>query len=202
MLTVNNSVFLRLTRHILKWEGKTSSDPRDTAAKCFPGGIHTNKGITYCTFKELANKVGISPVTHARFLKLTNAEVNLFIYEFYKMVNGASLKPFLSIAATEAAWASGASRANAQLRETARALGLPARTTAEAVKNLALVSDLKAFQTFQKIREDFYRKLGATPLYSWALKGWLNRINDFNSKFKPVAMLPFFFSVTTYLFFG
>lgn len=199
MLTVTNTTFLRLIRHILKWEGRTSSDPRDTAAKCFPGGIHTNKGLTYCTFKELANKVGISPVTHQRFLNLTDAEINLFIYEFYKMVNGAALKPFTSIAATEAAWASGASRANAQIRETARALNLPGRTTAEAIKSLSTVSDAKSFITFQKIRENFYRQLGASAKYNWALRGWLNRLNDFNSKFKPVAWFPFFFSITNHL---
>ena len=200
MLTVNNTVFQRLIRHILKWEGRTSSDQRDTAAKCFPGGIHTNKGVTFCTFKELAARVGISPVTHKRFLALTDAEVNLFIYEFYKMVNGAALSPFLSIAATEAAWASGASRANAQLRETARSLGLPGRTTAEAIKNLSTVPDAKAFAAFQRIRETFYRNLGARPLYSWELRGWLNRLNDFNRKFRPVALFPFFFSIASALF--
>ena len=66
MITATSNKWGDFTRHILRWEGKTSSDPRDTASSCYPGGIHTNKGVTFCTFKALAGKLGITPVTHNR----------------------------------------------------------------------------------------------------------------------------------------
>ncbi|WP_369127815.1 glycosyl hydrolase 108 family protein, partial [Levilactobacillus tujiorum] len=91
--------------------------------------MHTNKGITFCTFKALAGKLGITPVTHARFLKLTDQEVGLFIYEFYNSVRGAELPDSVALAATEAAWGSGPGRALQHLRDSVRDLGKPAATT-------------------------------------------------------------------------
>ena len=199
-LQSTSSKFVSLTKHILASEGKTSSDPRDTAAKCYPGGIHTNKGITFCTFKALAGQAGISPVTHDRFLKLTDADVAKFIYIFYDNINGSKLPDSVALAATEAAWGSGPGRALQHLRDSVRDLGKPAATTTAAIKAAAALPERKLFDAYQARREAYIRSLGAQPTYAWALKGWLDRLKRFNSQFRPAAVfLPLFFLGITLL---
>ena len=199
-LTSTSSKFTALTKHILISEGKTSSDARDTAAKCYTGGIHTNKGITFCTFKSLAEKAGITPVTHDRFLKLTDADVAKFIYLFYQDIKGDQLPDSVALAATEAAWGSGPGRALQHLRDSVVDLGKPARTTTAAIKAAATLPERKLFDAYQARREAFLRSLGQQPAYSWALKGWLNRLKRFNATFRPIAaFVPLFFLGITLL---
>jgi lysozyme family protein len=200
MIASNSSTWLNFTRHILRWEGKTSSDPRDTAAKCYPGGIHTNKGITFCTFKQLASKLGITPVTHDRFLQLTDQEVGLFIYEFYNSVRGPELPDSLALAATEAAWGSGPGRALQHLRDSVRDLGLPATTTSVAIRSAANIPARQLFDAYQARRKAFIENLGAQPKYAMFLRGWLNRLRSFNTRFRPAALIfPLFFLGITLL---
>ena len=200
MIASNSNTWLNFTRHILRWEGKTSSDPRDTAAKCYPGGIHTNKGITFCTFKQLASKLGITPVTHNRFLQLTDQEVGLFIYEFYNSVRGPELPDSLALAATEAAWGSGPGRALQHLRDSVRDLGLPATTTSVAIKSAANIPARQLFDAYQARRKAFIESLGAQAKYSMFLRGWLNRLRSFNTRFRPAALIfPLFFLGITLL---
>ena len=194
MITANSRTWNNFVRHILKWEGKTSRDPRDKAAKCFPGGIHTVKGITFCTFRSLAPKLGITPVTHARFLKLTDAEVGLFIYEFYKEVRGYEFPSNLALAMTEAAWMSSSSTALSHLRQAMANAGLPARTTKEAIDSTRKLPSVTLFSRYQGVRKAFLESLGKRKDYSQYLTGWLNRFNDFNKKFTPTSLFPFFFS--------
>ena len=194
MIASNSNTWANFTRHILKWEGKTSKDPRDTAAKCYPGGIHTNKGITFCTFKDLAPKLGISPVTHDRFLKLTDKEVGLFIYQFYNSIRGAELPDSLALAATEAAWGSGPGRALQHLRDSVKDLGRPAGTTSAAIKSAATLPTRQLFDAYQTRRKAYIESLGAQPKYAMFLRGWLNRLRSFNTSFRPAAaILPIFF---------
>ena len=200
MIASNSNTWLNFTRHILRWEGKTSSDPRDTAAKCYPGGIHTNKGITFCTFKQLASKLGITPVTHDRFLQLTDQEVGLFIYEFYNSVRGPELPDSLALAATEAAWGSGPGRALQHLRDSVRDLGLPATTTSVAIRSAANIPARQLFDAYQARRKAFIESLGAQPKYAMFLRGWLNRLRSFNTRFRPAALIfPLFFLGITLL---
>lgn len=191
---------MELTKHILFSEGKTSKDPRDKAAKCYPGGIHTNKGITFCTFKALAQKAGVTPVTYDRFLKLTDQDVANFIYLFYLDVKGPDLPDSVALAATEAAWGSGPSRALKHLRDSVQDLGKPAATTQTAIKSAATLPERKLFDAYQKRRESFIRYLGAQPDYSMYLKGWIARLKRFNDRFRPITMiLPLFFLGITLL---
>lgn len=199
-LTFTSSKFVNLTKHILISEGKTSSDARDTAAFCYPGGIHTNKGITFCTFKAMAREAGITPVTHERFLKLTDADVARFIYLFYEDIKGSQLPDSVALAATEAAWGSGPGRALQHLRDSVKDLGKPAATTTAAIKAAVTIPERKLFDAYQARREAYLRSLGAQPKYTWALKGWLNRLKRFNATFRPAAVfLPLFFLGITLL---
>ena len=200
MINSSSAKWGAFTRHILRWEGKTSSDPRDTAAKCYPGGIHTNKGITFCTFRDLAPKLGISPVTHDRFLKLTDKEVGLFIYEFYNAVRGPELPDSVALAATEAAWGSGPGRAFQHLRDSVRDLGKPATSTSQAIQSAKTLPEKQLFDTYQAKRQAFINNLGSQPKYAMFLRGWLNRLRSFNSTFRPAALIfPIFFLGVTLL---
>lgn len=200
MIASNSNTWNNFTRHILRWEGKTSKDPRDTAASCYPGGIHTNKGITFCTFKQLAGKLGITPVTHARFLQLTDQEVGLFIYEFYNAVRGAELPDSVALAATEAAWGSGPGRALQHLRDSVKDLGKPVTTTTAAIKAASTLPQRQLFDAYQQRRRAFIESLGAQPKYAMFLRGWLNRLRSFNTTFRPAALIfPLFFLGITLL---
>ena len=87
MLITQTSIWQNYLSHILSFEGKTSKDPRDSASKYAPfaGAYHTNKGITYFTFKNFAAQCNIKPVTYERFLKLTDQDVSQFLYyKYYK----------------------------------------------------------------------------------------------------------------------
>ena len=123
MVKRESSTWQRYVKHVLLWEGKTSNDASDiNAAKCVSNGmIHTNKGVTFCTFKSMAASLGISPVTHARFLKLTDEEVGRFIYKFYEKSRPGLLPDSISLSITEASWMSG-SRSVEHLQKV---LGLP-----------------------------------------------------------------------------
>lgn len=189
-----SSLFANYVQHILRWEGKTSKDPRDTAAKCYPGGIHTNKGVTFCTFKQLAPVVGISPVTHDRFLKLTDQDVGRILFYFYQQVRGDQVPDSVGLAMTEAAWGSGTSRAFQHLRDSVKALGKPGISTSQAIASARQIPEKQLFAAYQQSRQAFLNNLGANPKYSWALKGWLNRLGAFNKLFTPIAtILPLFF---------
>ena len=200
MISAASNKWGEYTRHILRWEGKTSSDPRDTAASCYPGGIHTNKGVTFCTFKTLAPKLGIFPITHDRFLRLTDQEIGLFIYEFYKNVRGAELPDSVALAATEAAWGSGPGRAFQHLRDAVKDLGKPAGSTSQAITSTKTIPEKQLFNAYQARRKAYIESLGSQPKYSAFLRGWLNRLNSFNRTFTPaVAFLPLFFLGITLL---
>ena len=194
MISAASNKWGEYTRHILRWEGRTSSDPRDTATSCYPGGIHTNKGVTFCTFRQLAPSLGISPVTHDRFLKLTDQEIGLFIYEFYKNVRGSELPDSVALAATEAAWGSGPGRALQHLRDAVKDLGKPGSSTSQAIQSARSIPEKQLFNSYQARRKAYIQSLGSQPKYSAFLKGWLNRLKAFNITFSPVsAFIPLFF---------
>lgn len=194
MISSTSSKWGEYTRHILRWEGKTSSDPRDTASSCYPGGIHTNKGVTYCTFKNLAPSLGISPVTHSRFLKLTDQEIGLFIYEFYKSIRGPELPDSVALAATEAAWGSGPGRSLQHLRDAVKDLGRPAISTSQAIQSAKTIPEKQLFNSYQDVRKRYIQSLGNQPKYSSFLKGWMNRLKAFNTNFSPIStFIPLFF---------
>ena len=74
-MDINSAQFQQFVKHILSFEGGLSKDPRDTAVRYapFPGAYHTNKGVTYAAFTALGPKLGITPISYERFLKLTKS---------------------------------------------------------------------------------------------------------------------------------
>lgn len=194
-ITSSSPIWKKYTQHVLRWEGKTSSDPRDTAASCYPGGIHTNKGVTFCTFKQLAAKIGITPVTHARFLKMTDDEVGRFIFEYYKNIRGSELPNSVAVAMTEAAWGSGQGRAFKHLRDSLSDLGRPVISNSQAIQAAAQVPEKRLFDAYFNQRLNYLANtLGSQTKYAMFRRGWINRQNAFKALFTGVPiLLPLFF---------
>jgi len=83
--------FSKYIQFLAKVEGGMSADPRDTNPAKTPSNyvmqtgqfkgykVHTNRGITFGTYKANASKVGLKPTTEA-FINLTYQQA----YSFYK----------------------------------------------------------------------------------------------------------------------
>lgn len=187
MIYNDSNNWLEYTKHVLQWEGKTSKDPQDSASKCVDAGqIHTNKGVTYCTFKENASSLNITPVTYDRFLNLSDEDVAKFIYKFYKNAGGQNLPDSIALAITEASWMSGNDRAYKHLYDALAELGQKATTKAEAIANTSKVQEKVLFDLYQTKRRQYLEFLGKSPKYSKYLNGWLNRFKNFYSNFSPI----------------
>ncbi len=188
-LEKDEPIFRQYVKHVLKWEGRTSKDPDDTAASCAPskGAIHTNKGVTFCTFKEYAAKLGISPVTHARFLNLTDDDIAKFVYHFCEAAKASQLADRVALSVTEAAWGSGPYRAVVHLQEALAALGLKVSVDGKAgVQTIGAANSFPEdvlFDAYWVKRRAFLKKLTDQKKYAKWKKGWDNRVNDFMGLF-------------------
>jgi lysozyme family protein len=178
-------LFSRYIHHVLKWEGKTSKDPRDTAASCAPfkGAFHTNKGVTYCTFRKLAAGLGIVPVTYQRFLQLSTEDVTSFVYAFCKAAEASELDTRLGLSITEAAWLSGPYRAKVHLQEALNSLGQKVRTDGDiGPKTLAAIAKVAPdtlYKEYWTARRRFLDRLTSYAKYAPFKNGWNARIADF-----------------------
>ena len=188
MLSNSSTAWVNYARHVLKWEGKTSRDPNDNAASCYPGGIHTNKGVTFCTFKQMAQELGITPVTHQRFLAMTDADVAKFMYKFYQAVNGPQLPDSIALLMTEAAWGSGPSRPWRHLFDALGDLGKRVTTRQQAIQEANKVNEARLFDAYNKRRLFFLTEtLGRQPKFARYRDGWANRQNDFVRSFQSLS---------------
>ncbi len=183
----NDPLFRVYVKHVLKWEGLTSSDPDDTASSCYPGGIHTNKGVTFCTFKKVAPLLGIAPVTHKRFLALTDDDISAFVYYFCTDAKANKLPERVALSVTEAAWGSGPNRAAKHLQDALNDLGFQLKVdgkigpaTLGAANSIA---EDKLYKQYWKRRRQFIDYLVSLPLYKKYKNGWNNRIRDFRALF-------------------
>ena len=189
MIYNDSNIWLKYNKHVLQWEGKTSKDPGDiNPAKCVePGQIHTNKGVTYCTFKSLADKLNVTPNTYERFLNLSDEDVAKFTYSFYKMVNGQNFPDSIALAMTESAWGSNSDRAYKHLYDALNDLGLQTKTKADAVINASKVPEKVLFDLYVTKRRQYLDFLGKSPKYSKYINGWNNRMKSFYSLFSPTG---------------
>lgn len=187
MLSSSSPIWLKYNNHVLKWEGKTSADPQDGAAKCVsPGMIHTNKGVTYCTFKQYAASLGITPVTHSRFLNLTDNEVARFIFKFYENIQGYQYPDSIALSLVEAHWLSGLDRAKKTLIEALQSFNMNPKNYTDAIKLSNEVKEKELFKAYNDIRYNFLVNiLGGNPKYSKYKNGWKNRLNSFIDNFTP-----------------
>ncbi len=187
--------------HILYWETGyknptlsqgLSNDPKDTgAAVCIPfPQYHTNKGVTFCTFKSMAQSLGITPVTYERFLRLTSEEVGRFIYAFYQNVKGDKFSDEIGLSLAEAAWGSGAGNAAKHLQRSLNQLGkkvaIDGGIGPETIKAANSVDQKQLYDLFWADRTRFLKSLSNYSTYG---KGWMNRVNSFLKGFPPAGII-------------
>lgn len=183
-------MFRNYLSYLLQEEGGRSSNPKDSAVRCapYPGAVHTNKGVTFCTFKAYAANLGITPVTHARFLSLSNADAAKFLFMYYQDVGGVLLPDWLGLSLTEVAWGSGREVAAKTLQRALNALGntlvvdgVIGPLTRQAVSN----ADKKAlFDAFWEERDRWLRGLDDWQTFG---KNWSARMARFIKKFAPAG---------------
>lgn len=176
------------TDYILKWEGGVGNDPRDTYAKWpVPDGTgnHTNKGITWVTFKQFAQRAGYV-ATPALFYKMpTDIWLKIYKIGFWDPMRGDQI-PSQAIAELLAdfAWHSGAGGATKQLQKYLNGQGYKLlvdggfgpKTLEALISHIKRVGEKKAFDGFFLHRIAFLKSLED---YSAFGKGWLNRMKDF-----------------------
>lgn len=189
MLITQTTKWQNFLDHVLFYEGKTSKDPRDSASKCapFPGAYHTNKGITFCTFKAVGPQIGIKNPTYERFLQLTDQDVSKMLYMvFYKSLHGRFMKPEIAFSLIEIAWASGPSVAAKTVQQALNNLKIRARYTGrldeETLNKMFKVGVKTMFSAIWNARVAWLKTL---PSYATYGDGWMNRINNFTQKFFP-----------------
>lgn len=184
-MSLLSSDIQKYVKHVLRWEGKLSNDPDDTASSCAPfkGAFHTNKGVTYCTFKKSASDLDILPVTYERFMKLTDEDIAKFIMIFCVAADASSLPSKLALSVTEAAWGSGPSRAIKHLQDALSNLGYAIRSDGNMgpkTKAAALQANPDAlYKEYWKERQEYINMLTKNPKYDQYERGWNNRIQSF-----------------------
>ena len=214
-MAINSSLnpkFQTYVKHVLKWEGSMDDDPRDHAKECVKGltnvakrgkkglPIHTVKGVTYCVFKKDAARLGITPVSHARFVTMTEADAAKFIFDTYKNKPWKNTKDAVGIALTETAWGSGDGRVWPTVIDTLTALNvstLPKKNTLNytAAEKASLINDINKVgesnfvNKYHEIRTAWLDRLGQTAYGAPFRRGWLNRQNDFK-KLIPRILTP------------
>lgn len=178
----------KYVKHVLKWEGKLSNDPDDTAAKCAPfkGAFHTNKGVTYCTFQTNALSLGIAR-TYNRFVELSDADVSKFVQVFTDAAEASDLPDRLALSVTEAAWGSGPSRAVKHLQDAINALGRKVDVDGDMGNKtltaaLSLPEDALYLQYWDE-RQQFLDMLTLSPKFKKWKNGWNNRLKSFRALF-------------------
>lgn len=190
-LASSSPLFRDYLDFLLKEEGGKSSNPKDSAVRCAPylGAVHTNKGVTYCTFKTYAAQLLVLPVTYDHFLKLTNAEAARFLYLYYEGVGGPQLPDRLALALTEVGWGSGPETAKKTLQRALNNLGnhlvVDGNLGPLTLAAVARVNSTMLYDEFWKEREKWLRSLD-----DWAVFGpgnWLPRIKRFIARFPPAG---------------
>ena len=175
-----------------KWEGGLSRDRNDSAAAnpCptpFKGvtGYHTNKGVTYAVWCSVFGKDN-----DARFFAMSDADwFRVFKPLYWDGVKGDSFTS-INIAAmvTAFAWGSGAKQAGTTLQKAIKALGHEIEIDGVIGKQtISLANSIEPVVLFDKLielRKAFFMKIGVGKNAKF-LKGWLNRLADYNKQFRP-----------------
>lgn len=195
MLTAESSGFAKYVTFLLGVEGKTSKNPDDSAASCAPspGAVHTNKGVTYCTFRDTAGSLGITPVTYERFLALTDADVAKFVYQYYKYVNGAYFPDSVALSLTEVAWGSGPNTAGITLQRAINSLNPSTPLVVDGsigpltVAAAGKIPEKTLYNAFWQERTKWILALTENPKYAMFKNNWIARIHAFVKEFAPTA---------------
>lgn len=190
LLNGGGSLIAKLQPFLEKWEGGLSNDPYDKAAS-YPSpwnGYHTNKGVTYKTFKTLSPKLGYA-VTKDNFLNMPN-HIWIKIVQHYAdsfPLDRINHLPSIQAVIITWAWGSGAGGAERHLANWMRAnWGIQDSdiTPSEIVEHFnKRVNAFNQKAIFNQLCDDRARQFRTFSTWSVHGKGWMNRLNDFRSRF-------------------
>lgn len=171
-----------------KWEGGLSKDPSDPAAQHpVPDGTgyHTNKGITWKTFKANASKLGYSG-TVSNFKKMPKTTwLKIYKHGFWDAIKAGQIESqAIAEFLVDWAWGSGPSTATKKLQEYLNTHGAGLNIDGKIGPiTLGVLHDLIAAKGERIVFEDLDRlKRGfLKPLRSFKAHGlgWYNRMDDF-----------------------
>lgn len=181
----------KIIPHILQWEGGLSRNPADSASKdpapCEYKGIkgyHTNKGVTYTTFRSLAKPLGYEPSCENFFLMPDEIFLKIFKTGYW---NGFKLDDYKSQKIANLivswAWASGAYGAYRQLKKFFEK-HYNTKLTGTYNENINTIRDLFNKETLKNENEIYQNLVSDYKFFYYSLnqptfiKGWINRVND------------------------
>ena len=176
MLSINSPLFQSYVNHNAAAEGGKSKNPNDTAAKYVqPGQVHTNRGVTWNTYRSIAKNLGLNP-DYNSFLNLTRDGAVKFIYQYY-LDNAKDLPDETGIAVTESSWASGPSVAAQNLINAVNSFGKNVKSRKSAAMAAKTIDDKKLALAVNAEQKKFYQFLAdKDPIqYGTFIKGWKDR---------------------------
>ena len=145
-------------------------------------GYHTNKGVTYTAWKAV-----FGSSQDARFYEMNNEDWGaIFKRGYWDKVKGDKIQ-YQSIANVLVSWAwgSGARTAVIQMQRVLKVSddGVIGSQTLNA---LHACNEVELFDKCILARKTFFESIARrNPKNMKFLKGWLNRLADFNKKFRP-----------------
>jgi len=167
----------QITSFIRKWEGGLSKSKNDSAsADPVPdgSGYHTNKGITWRTFKSLAPKLGYIATPNLFYAMPDEIWDKIFKYGYWNVIRGDEIKS-QAVADTlvDYAWNAGPGRAIQQLQKY---LGLPQNNRMDNATLAAVnrANEQALHEGFSKYKEAWYKSLHQSANEA----GWMNRLDD------------------------
>lgn len=176
-----------------KWEGGLSRNPDDSAAfDPVPAsyrdrlGWHTNKGVTWSTFKSLSGRLGYVPTPDLFFRMPDDIWARIAKNNYWDAFHLDKMtKKRTAICIFNWAWGSGIRGACSRLARFQRTkMGVVDTTlsNSEIVFNFekSELTDKKLFEMLCDQREEDFRAMNK-PMF---LNGWLNQLNDFRKTFR------------------
>lgn len=171
-------------------EGGLSRDVNDSASKTpspyrlkdksgvYQTGWHTNKGITYATFKSAAKELGFED-NEKNFAEMPDAIwYKIFANKYYKPFKNLTSSEIINLYVSTWAWGSGVGGANSLLKK----IGEDLQTLIDKVG----VNETLKFLVKERIK--FYERLvKAKPQNAKFLQGWKNVALSFYKNFSPYA---------------
>lgn len=163
-----------LVPHIIKFEGGFVNDPDDL------GGI-TNKGVCFKTYKLYRKRRGLPAPTIGDLIRLSDEEFTDILKTMYWDVCKADFIDSQSVANLMVDWAWNSGNATA-IKHVQRIVGVKDDGIVGTITLAAINSrsPLPLFGQIRKARIDYYHSItNSRPANAKFLRGWLNRVNDF-----------------------
>lgn len=190
----------KFTQYILDVEGKRSSSQKDKAKKCYPAGVHTNKGITFCKWQKFRGDRGLDS-SYEAFLNMSNNDYKQILFEDY-LDNDAfkgfwktyETRPVVAMFLIDWAFNRGNTGMEMDLAKWQREkMGIVDNniTIPEIFANIrnSNWSDHYMLLSLFYRRIKVYERIAQDPEQAENLPGWRNRVKRFYLRFAPEDVL-------------